>query len=83
MHFLIFSSAKSFNIKALANPLLMAMCVNYLLVSVIRGACNDWGQMYLIKNKGQSLLAGIYFIINCFVTKMKQINCALINFFYC
>ncbi|XP_059174176.1 glucose-6-phosphate exchanger SLC37A4-like [Physella acuta] len=54
--------AKSFNIKALANPLLMAMCVNYLLVSVIRGACNDWGQMYLIKNKGQSLLAGSSFI---------------------
>ncbi|CAL1547101.1 unnamed protein product [Lymnaea stagnalis] len=40
----------------------MLLCMNYLLVSVIRGACNDWGQMYIISNKGQSPLSGSSFI---------------------
>ncbi|BFZ05046.1 hypothetical protein BsWGS_08085 [Bradybaena similaris] len=55
-------SGKKLNIQALFDPVLMLVCVNYLLVSVIRGASNDWGHMYLIKVKGQTLLAGSSFI---------------------
>ncbi|XP_013065609.2 glucose-6-phosphate exchanger SLC37A4-like [Biomphalaria glabrata] len=50
------------NLSSLFNPLLILLTVNYLLVSIIRGACNDWGLLYMIKYKGQSHLAGSSFI---------------------
>lgn len=41
-------------------PVFVATCVNYLLVSVVRGACEDWGHLYLIQDKHHSHLTGTY-----------------------
>ena len=39
-------------------PKLGLIFLAYMLVSLIRGACNDWGPMYLIRNKQQAALTG-------------------------
>ena len=45
----------------LFTPVPVMVYVIYLLVSVVRGACNDWGQLYLIQEKGQSIATGSSF----------------------
>ncbi|KAK7490766.1 hypothetical protein BaRGS_00017995 [Batillaria attramentaria] len=50
-------------VKALLlEPVFIGTCMSYLLVSVVRGACADWGQLYLILEKGHSRLTGSGFI---------------------
>ncbi|KAL8624075.1 hypothetical protein ACOMHN_019497 [Nucella lapillus] len=45
----------------LGQPVFVATCFNYLLVSLVRGACCDWGQLYLIQEKHHSNLTGSSF----------------------
>ncbi|XP_067655309.1 glucose-6-phosphate exchanger SLC37A4-like [Haliotis asinina] len=42
-------------------PLYVMVCINYWIVSFIRGGCNDWGQLYLIEEKGQPSFIGSAF----------------------
>ncbi|KAH9491387.1 hypothetical protein Btru_052293 [Bulinus truncatus] len=56
------TKGRRLNLTSLFNPLLMLLSVNYLLISVIRGACSDWGLLYIMKNKGQSHTTGSSFI---------------------
>ncbi|GFR57918.1 solute carrier family 37 (Glucose-6-phosphate transporter), member 4a [Elysia marginata] len=37
-------------------PQLGLVFLSYMLVSIVRGACSDWGQMYLVQNKQQTAL---------------------------
>ncbi|XP_025088427.1 glucose-6-phosphate exchanger SLC37A4-like isoform X2 [Pomacea canaliculata] len=46
----------------LRQPLFLSLCVNYMLVSTVRGACTDWGHHYLIDESGHSNLTGSSFI---------------------
>ncbi|XP_076450361.1 glucose-6-phosphate exchanger SLC37A4-like [Babylonia areolata] len=46
----------------LGQPAYLATCLNYLMVSLIRGACNDWGHLYLIHDRHHSHLTGSSFI---------------------
>lgn len=50
---------KSGVLELVTKPVFVATCVNFLLVSVVRGACTDWGQLYLIQDMHHSHLTGI------------------------
>lgn len=39
----------------------ICICFIYMLVSLVRGACTDWGQLYLIQDKHHSQLTGSSF----------------------
>ncbi|KAK7098626.1 glucose-6-phosphate exchanger SLC37A4-like [Littorina saxatilis] len=45
----------------LTQPVFVATCINYLLVSLVRGAGNDWGHLYLIQEKHHSHFTGSSF----------------------
>ncbi|XP_041366360.1 glucose-6-phosphate exchanger SLC37A4-like [Gigantopelta aegis] len=47
--------------ELLGRPIYLAVCINYFVVSLIRGGCNDWGQLYLIQEKGQPVIIGSAF----------------------
>lgn len=54
----------------LLSPYLWLLSVSYLVVFGVKTACTDWGQLFLIQDKGQSTLMGmqgvIYSTINMF-----------------
>lgn len=39
-------------------PFFLKLCVGYLLTSCIRSASLDWGQLYLIQDRGHSHIIG-------------------------
>ncbi|XP_005110355.2 glucose-6-phosphate exchanger SLC37A4 [Aplysia californica] len=55
-------SVRSGSVRDLLTPVPVTVYLTYLLVTVVRGACNDWGQLYLIQDKGQSVGTGSGFI---------------------
>ncbi|XP_010864365.2 glucose-6-phosphate exchanger SLC37A4-like [Esox lucius] len=42
----------------LLSPYLWVLSLGYLVVFGVKTACTDWGQLYLIQDKGQSVLMG-------------------------
>ncbi|KAJ7996064.1 hypothetical protein DPEC_G00233200 [Dallia pectoralis] len=42
----------------LRSPYLWVLSLGYLVVFGVKTACTDWGQLYLIQDKGQSVLMG-------------------------
>lgn len=48
-------------VKDLFKPSLILVYMIYTTASFVRGATNDWGQLYLIQNKGHSLTTGSVF----------------------
>ena len=49
---------KSDMLDLVKRPVFMATCISFLLVSLVRGACTDWGQLYLIQDHHHSHLTG-------------------------
>ncbi|ESO95344.1 hypothetical protein LOTGIDRAFT_73040, partial [Lottia gigantea] len=54
-------ASKKLLLNILKEPVFVGVCINYLLISMIRGGCSDWGQLYLIQDKGHSLVTGFLF----------------------
>ncbi|KAJ0063975.1 hypothetical protein NL108_014491 [Boleophthalmus pectinirostris] len=46
----------------LLSPYLWLLSVSYLVVFGVKTACSDWGQLFLIQDKGQSTLMGSSYI---------------------
>uniref|UniRef100_UPI0037E8466E glucose-6-phosphate exchanger SLC37A4a n=1 Tax=Semicossyphus pulcher TaxID=241346 RepID=UPI0037E8466E len=46
----------------LLSPYLWLLSVSYLIVFGVKTACTDWGQLFLIQDKGQSALIGSSYI---------------------
>ncbi|XP_075437606.1 glucose-6-phosphate exchanger SLC37A4 isoform X2 [Ascaphus truei] len=42
----------------LLSPYLWLLCAGYLVVFGVKTCCTDWGQLFLIQDKGQSVLIG-------------------------
>lgn len=42
----------------LMSPYLWVLSLGYLVVFGVKIACTDWGQLFLIQEKGQSVLMG-------------------------
>lgn len=57
------SSNESTLSEFLLSPYLWLLSVSYLVVFGVKTACTDWGQLFLIQDKGQSTLTGMEFII--------------------
>ena len=43
----------------LLSPYLWLLSVSYLVVFGVKTACTDWGQLFLIQDKGHSTLTGM------------------------
>lgn len=52
------SSDESTLSEFLLSPYLWLLSVSYLVVFGVKTACTDWGQLFLIQDKGQSTLMG-------------------------
>ncbi|XP_054868052.1 glucose-6-phosphate exchanger SLC37A4a isoform X2 [Amphiprion ocellaris] len=52
------SSSESTLSEFLLSPYLWLLSVSYLVVFGVKTACTDWGQLFLIQDKGQSTLMG-------------------------
>ncbi|KAI3354431.1 hypothetical protein L3Q82_018951, partial [Scortum barcoo] len=53
------SSDESTLSEFLLSPYLWLLSVSYLVVFGVKTACTDWGQLFLIQDKGQSTLMGM------------------------
>lgn len=53
------SSNESTLSEFLLSPYLWLLSVSYLVVFGVKTACTDWGQLFLIQDKGQSTLTGM------------------------
>lgn len=42
----------------LFSPYLWLLSVSYLVVFGVKTVCTDWGQLFLVQDKGQSMLTG-------------------------
>lgn len=56
------SSSESTLAEFLLSPYLWLLSVSYLVVFGVKTACSDWGQLFLIQDKGQSTLMGSSYI---------------------
>lgn len=56
------SSSESTLSEFLLSPYLWLLSVSYLVVFGVKTACSDWGQLFLIQDKGQSTLMGSSYI---------------------
>lgn len=56
------SSGESTLSEFLLSPYLWLLSVTYLIVFGVKTACSDWGQLFLIQDKGQSTLMGSSYI---------------------
>ncbi|XP_030008782.1 glucose-6-phosphate exchanger SLC37A4a isoform X3 [Sphaeramia orbicularis] len=56
------SSDESTLSEFLLSPYLWLLSVSYLVVFGVKTACSDWGQLFLIQDKGQSTLMGSSYI---------------------
>jgi len=54
------SSSESTLSEFLLSPYLWLLSVSYLVVFGVKTACTDWGQLFLIQDKGQSTLMGMH-----------------------
>lgn len=52
------SSHESTLSEFLLSPYLWLLSISYLVVFGVKTACTDWGQLFLIQDKGQSTLMG-------------------------
>lgn len=59
------SSDESTLSEFLWSPYLWLLSVSYLVVFGVKTACTDWGQLFLIQDKGQSTLMGTENGNNC------------------
>lgn len=55
-------SSESTLSEFLLSPYLWLLSVSYLVVFGVKTACSDWGQLFLIQDKGQSTLMGSSYI---------------------
>lgn len=55
-------------------PVFISVCVNYLLISFIRGSYSDWGHVYLVQDKGHSQLTGKLIEIICEINQKHSVN---------
>lgn len=53
------SSYESTLSEFLLSPYLWLLSMSYLVVFGVKTACTDWGQLFLIQDKGQSALMGM------------------------
>ena len=50
----------------LLSPFLWVLSLGYLVVFGVKTAATDWGQLFLMQEKGQTALMGMYVIVVCF-----------------
>lgn len=63
------SSDESTLSEFLLTPYLWLLSMAYLVVFGVKTACTDWGQLFLIQDKGQSTLMGMRYVMSEILVK--------------
>lgn len=58
--FILSGNTESTLSEFLLSPFLWVLSLGYLVVFGVKTAATDWGQLYLMQEKGQSALMGTY-----------------------
>lgn len=76
------SSYESTLSEFLLSPYLWLLSVSYLVVFGVKTVCTDWGQLFLIQDKGHSTLTGILWKLLIFCCFLKNVFLRITCFFF-